>query len=126
MQALEQLLGQVGHEAVVGHLEDGGLGVLVDGDDDLAVLHPCEVLNGAGDAHGDIQPRRDHLARLPHLQVVRHIPRVHRGAARAHARAEQVTQLLEDREVFAFLHATATGDDDAGFGQVRSIALLRL
>ena len=38
---------QIGDEAVVGDLEDGSVGVLVDGDDDLAILHAGQVLDGA-------------------------------------------------------------------------------
>src|SRR5690606_27531282 len=37
---------EIGDEAVVGHLENGGLLVLVDGDDDLGVLHAGKVLDG--------------------------------------------------------------------------------
>src|SRR4051812_13027321 len=53
---------QVGLESVVGDLEDRRLRVLVDRDDDLRVLHPREVLDGAADAAGDVQLRRDDLA----------------------------------------------------------------
>jgi hypothetical protein len=49
-------------------LEDGGLGVAVDGDDALGVLHARQVLDGARDAERNVQVWRDHLARLPHLQ----------------------------------------------------------
>ena len=41
---------EVGDEAVVGDLEDRRLLVLVDGDDDLRVLHPGQMLDRARDA----------------------------------------------------------------------------
>ena len=43
---------QVGHQAIVGDLEDRGFLVAVDGRYHLAVLHAREVLNGTGDADG--------------------------------------------------------------------------
>ena len=57
-QLLRQLrhdLEQVAHEAVVGDLEDRRLGVLVDRDDHLAVLHAGEVLDRARDADRDVE-----------------------------------------------------------------------
>ncbi|MDB5743549.1 MAG: hypothetical protein JWR68_1864, partial [Polaromonas sp.] len=42
-------------QAVVGHGEDGRLRVLVDRHDHLGVLHPGQVLDRPGDAHGDVQ-----------------------------------------------------------------------
>src|SRR5690242_4207610 len=38
---------KIGHQTIVGDLEDRRLLVLVDGDDDLRVLHPGEVLDRA-------------------------------------------------------------------------------
>src|SRR4051812_38630785 len=43
-------LEQVADQAVVRHLEDRRFLILVDGDDDSAVLHAGQVLDGAGDA----------------------------------------------------------------------------
>src|SRR5690606_31032982 len=51
---LGEHLEEVGDQPVVGHLEDGRLGVLVDGHDGLASLHAGEVLDGARDARGDV------------------------------------------------------------------------
>src|SRR5450756_68414 len=62
---------QVADDAEVGDLEDRGLGVLVDRDDRLGGLHACPVLDGAGDADRDVQLRRDGLAGLADLELVR-------------------------------------------------------
>src|SRR5262249_14537075 len=70
-------------EPVVGHAEDRRLGILVDRDDHLRILHAGQVLDRAADAAGDVQLRRDDLARLPHLPVVGRVARVHGGAAPA-------------------------------------------
>src|SRR5690606_1331149 len=64
---------QVGDEAVVGHAEDGRFLVLVDRDDQLAVLHAGEVLDSAGNSDGDVEFGRHDLAGLADLPVVRRI-----------------------------------------------------
>ena len=83
-------------QAVVGDLEDRRLLVLVDGDDDLAVLHAGEVLDRARDADRDVELGRDDLAGLADLVVVRHEAGVDRGARGADRGAELVGERLED------------------------------
>ena len=81
-------LEEVGDEAVVGDLEDRGVGILVDRDDDLRALHPGEVLDGARDADREVELGRDDVAGLTDLELARRIARVARGAARADRGAE--------------------------------------
>src|SRR5690606_10336380 len=76
--ALDDLLGRCGEDAVqvtdhaeVDELEDRGLLVLVDRDDGLGGLHARPVLNRTGDAGGDVELGRDHLAGLADLEGVR-------------------------------------------------------
>src|ERR1700691_1627115 len=57
-------------QAVVGDLEDRRLLVLVDGDDDLRILHPRQMLDRARDADRNIEIRRHHLAGLADLPVI--------------------------------------------------------
>src|SRR6478735_4528150 len=57
-------LEQVAHDAIIGHLKNRGFLVLVDRDDGLAVLHPGEMLDRAGDADGYIEIGCHHLAGL--------------------------------------------------------------
>src|SRR5690606_4963063 len=64
---------EVADEAVIGDLEDRGFLVLVDGDDDLGILHAGQMLDRAGDADGDVEFGRDDLAGLADLPVVRRI-----------------------------------------------------
>ena len=101
---LRHHLEQVGDQAVVGDLEDRRLLVLVDGDDDLAVLHPRQVLDGARDADRDVELGRHDLAGLPDLVVVRRIARVHRGARGADRGAELVRHRLDQVEVLGRAH----------------------
>src|SRR5207342_3485671 len=97
-------LEQVRHQPVVGHLEDGCLGILVDGDDDLAVFHAGEVLYSAGDTDGDVELGRNHFASLPHLIVVGHEARIHCRARSTDRRSQLVGQCFEDIEILAVSH----------------------
>src|SRR5882757_3812749 len=58
---------KVADQAVIGNLEDRRLLVLVDGDDDLRILHAGKVLDGAGNADGDVEVGGDDLAGLADL-----------------------------------------------------------
>src|SRR5215211_7014206 len=100
-------LEEIAHDAVVGNLENRGFLVLVDRDDGLAVLHPGEMLDRAGDADGDIEVGRHHLAGLADLVIVRHVAGIDRGAAGAEAGTQLVGQRLEDLEVLAARQAAA-------------------
>src|SRR5262249_59382513 len=128
---LLHFLGQLGDrfeeirdEPVVGHLKDRGFLVLVDRDDDLRVLHAGEMLDGAGDADRYVERRRDHLAGLPDLEIVRHVAGIDRGPAGAHRRAQRVAQRLEvGGEVLAVLEPAAARTDDRRLADHRTIAL---
>ena len=45
------------HDAIGGVTEDGGVGILVDRDDDLGGTHSRQVLDGPADSHGKIKLR---------------------------------------------------------------------
>src|SRR5688572_5506116 len=67
---LGQDLEDVTHDAVVGDLEDGRVGVLVDAHDHLGRRHPGQVLDGPADAAGHVERGRNRLARLADLVLV--------------------------------------------------------
>ncbi|KAF1854083.1 hypothetical protein Lal_00005300 [Lupinus albus] len=117
---------RVGDEAVVGDLEDRRLLVLVDGDDDLAVLHAGQMLDGARDADGDIEVRRDDLAGLADLIVVRDEAGIDGGAAGTDGGPQLVGDGFQQVEIVARLHAAPAGNDDAGRGQLRPLRLRQL
>ncbi len=82
------------------------------------------MLDRARDADGDIQLRRDDLAGLADLVVVRHEAGVDRGARGAQRGVELVGERRQHLGVvLARAHATATRDDDLGGGQFRTVAL---
>src|SRR5215472_3521573 len=128
---LAELRGQFGNglveirdQAVVGHLEDRRVLVFVDRHDDLGVLHAGEMLDGAGDADGNVELGRHHLAGLADLPVVGRIAGVDCGARGADARTELVGKRLAILgEIFPALPGAAAGDDDLRRGQLGTVAL---
>ena len=75
----------------------------------------------------DVELRRDHLAGLPDLQVVRDEAGVDGGAARAHRGAHLIDQRLEHGlEILARFEPASAGHDDARLGQLRTVALDRI
>ena len=118
---------EVRDQSVIGDLENRRVLILVDGDDHLGILHAGEMLDRAGDADGDIEFRRHHLAGLPDLPVVRRIAGIHRRARGANAGAELVGQRLDVfGEILAALHGAAAGDDDFCGCQFRTVAFCNL
>ncbi|MNF87279.1 hypothetical protein D3C84_697430 [compost metagenome] len=84
------------------------------------------MLDGAADADGDVQLRRDDLAGLADLHVVGHETGIDRGARGTDRRTELVGQLVEQREVLAVLHAATAGNHHLGSGQLGSLGLGQL
>ena len=80
------------------------------------------MLDGAGDADGEVQLRRNDFAGLTDLQLIRHISGVDRGARRTD-RGTQLFRKVEDQlELFGRAQRTATGHDPVGGLQVRTFA----
>ena len=71
---------QVSDQTVVGNLEDGSIFVLVDGHNDLTVLHAGQMLNRSGDTHSNVQIRATILPSVMH--VVWHEACVHAARMR--------------------------------------------
>ncbi|MDT4801795.1 hypothetical protein FQZ97_345090 [compost metagenome] len=84
------------------------------------------MLDGTGDAHGDVQVGGDDLAGLAHLHIVGREAGVDGGTGGAHSRAELVGQLFQQGEVLAVAHAAATGDHYAGGGEFGALRLRQL
>src|ERR1700680_978694 len=103
-------LEQVSHQPVIRDLEDRGLGILVDRDAHLAVLHAREVLDRAGDPDRHVELRGHDLARLPHLVVVGAIAGVDGGARGAERGTQLVGERLQHLEVLAAREPAAAGD----------------
>src|SRR5258708_6754520 len=106
-------LGDVADDAVVGDFEDGGFGVAVDGDDGLAFVHTGEVLDGAGDSDGDVEPGLNGLAGLANLFGVGAPAGVDYGTGGSDGGSELVGEGFDVLgEAFGAANAATAGDDD--------------
>ena len=90
---------EVADDAVVGDFKDGGLGVLVDGDDALRGLHADQVLDGSGDADGEVELGRDGLAGAADLALHGQPAVIADGARGGQLRAECGGQILHEGHV---------------------------
>jgi hypothetical protein len=112
---LRHHLKQIPDQPVIRHLEDRCIRILVDGDDDLGFLHPGQMLDGAGDADREVKLRRDDLAGLADLVVIRHETGVDRSTGGTERRTELVGERFEQLVVVLATAQTATtGNDDLG------------
>lgn len=110
---------EVGNETDVGDLEDGCVGVLVDGDDELGLLHAGKVLDGTRDTDGNVELGGDDLAGLADLERVVGVAGVDGCTRGTNGSAEGVSKGIEDRlKVVLGLEGTATRDDLGGRAEV--------
>ena len=72
---------QVANDAIGSNAEDGGILILVDGDDGLGILHAGNVLDGTGDAQSNIDAGMHGLAGLANLMVSRQPAFIGNGTA---------------------------------------------
>jgi len=86
---------QIPNQTVIRHLEDRRIRILVDGNDDLGFLHPGQMLDGAGDADREVKLRRDDLAGLADLVVIRDKTGVDRSTAGTEGGTELVGERFE-------------------------------
>src|SRR4051794_23063244 len=114
-------LGELGHDLVevaddaeVGELEDRRVGVLVDRHDVLGALHADLVLDSARDPGGEVELRRDGLARLADLGGVRVPAGVDHRSRRRDRATQCLGELLAELEALGLAQAAATGDEDVG------------
>jgi hypothetical protein len=106
---------QIPDQPVIRHLEDRGIRILVDGDDDFRFLHPGQMLDGAGDADREVKLRRNDLAGLANLVVIRDKTGVDRSTGGTERRTELVGERFEQLLVVLATAQTATaGNDDLG------------
>ena len=119
-----QYIEEVCNQAVIGDLEDRCFLVLVDGDDDLGILHTGKVLDGTGNAAGNVEIGCNDLAGLADLPVVRCIACIDRSTRGANGSAQLVGDGKDDfHELLFRAERPAAGDDDLGRGKFRAVAL---
>jgi hypothetical protein len=108
--------------SVKSHTEDRGIGLRVDGNDDLAAPHAREVLHGPVDAAGDVEAGVDHLARQPDLAAGRLVAGVHGGPRGPDGGVERFGKVEEDLEVLLALERSTARHDDVGVSDVLGAA----
>ena len=94
----------------MGDLKDRRLLVPVDGNDQVGVLHPYQVLDCTGDATGDVDLGAHGFSGLAHLVIIRHPPRVNSASRGAHRPTQDIGQFFQDFEVLRAQHSTAARD----------------
>ena len=109
---------EVADDAEVGHLEDGGELVFVDGDDEFALLHTGEVLDGTADAASHVEGGTDGLTRLTDLTAGIHDAGVDHSTAAGDFATEFVGEGLELAEAVLGTDTTATGDEHLGLADI--------
>ena len=122
-----QELQDVVDDADVRHLENGGFGILVDGNDERVALHSGQVLERSADAAGQVNLGPHGLAGRADLTRLRQPLGIDDRTRAADDRAHRFGQLLRDGDIVLLLDAAADGNqyrllgdiDVAGFGNDR-------
>ena len=115
LDLLDQLgndLVQIADDAVGGNVEDGGVLVLVDGDDVLGVLHTGNVLDGTGDAQRNVDAGMHGLAGLADLMVSAQPALVGDGTGSTDNAAQSLSQLLGQLDALLGVSGDAAADGD--------------
>src|SRR3954470_6304751 len=126
LQELRELrddLVQVADHTEIGELEDRRVAILVDRDDRPRALHADLVLDRTGDSDGDVQLRRNALARLSDLRRVRVPAGVDDRSRCGDSTAERLGELFDELEVLRPAEAAAAGHDHLRFLERRPLAL---
>ena len=95
----------------------GRVRIGVDRHDVLRTLAARQVLDGAADAAGEVEVRRDAGARLADLLVVRAPAEARHDPRDADGGTEELGQLLDRSEALGAADPTPAADDDAGVGK---------
>ena len=84
------------------------------------------MLGGPGDAGGDVDLRLYRLARLSDLVGVGHPTGIDDGPRRTGRTVKGLREVFDHRVLAGLTESTTTGDDDSGFVELRSGALLHV
>src|SRR5258708_11063940 len=90
---------QVADDAIVGNVESGSFGIVVDGHDGLRVLHPHQVLNRARDTDGDVEFGSHSLTRRTYLSIDWKPLRIADRSRRGQVAAESFGKFFGQRDV---------------------------
>src|SRR5712664_2936767 len=108
----------VADDAVLGDFEDGGVGILVDGDDGARALHADDVLNRAANAQRQIKFRSYRLAGAADLALHREPAFIANRARGGDLAAKSFRERFGLRNIFGGFDAATDGHDERRLGQV--------
>ena len=103
---------------VVGNLVDGGIRIVVYGDDDAGILHTGDVLDLTGDAAGNINLRMNGDTGLTNLTVVVYPTCINSCTGSTYLTMQEMSQLEELVETFLASYTITAGYNDGRTLQV--------
>src|SRR6266700_46485 len=114
---------EVVHDSYIGHLKDGGLGILVNGDEERTSLDASQMLECAADAARQVDLRLHDLARRTDLAGFFHPLGVDYRTRATHGGTEHLGKFLGEDNVVLFLDASADGHQQTMPGDVHIAGL---
>ena len=109
---------QVAHDSIVGRFEDRRVFVFVDGYHHFRPFHSDEVLDGAGDADGEVYLGRDGLAGTADLALHGEPAVVADRARGGEFGSKNLRQFFDNGQIVFFLDTATDGDDEFGGAQI--------
>ena len=122
LSQLRDLLEEIANETDISDLEDGCIGILVDGSNNFTILHTSQMLDSATDTSTEVKLRSDVLSSLTDLQTVVCETAVDSCARSTNSGTESVGERRHDAVEFVLgLESTATGDNLLSGSEVRTV-----
>ena len=103
---------EIADDAVVCEFENRCIGIFIDGNDQFGILNAQFMLDGTGNTHGDVDFRRNLLARNPDLQIMGSPFVVDEGFGNAEGGSDTLCKFFDSFHAFFVLNAAAGADDD--------------
>src|SRR5687768_11416847 len=115
---------EVAYNPQIGELEDGGVGVFVDGDDGVGGLHADLVLDFARDADRYVKLGAHRLARLAYLVGVWYPAHINHSTSGTNSTIQALGKLMHQAELLGAAQAAAACDNCLRTGEVGHPTLL--
>lgn len=109
---------QVTADTVIRNAENRRIGILVNRNNALTVLHTCKMLNRTGDTRRNIDTGTNGFAGLSNLMVGTDITCFNSGAACTDNTAENICKFFNEFETFRTADTPAAGYDDISVNKV--------
>lgn len=111
------LLGQSGHDLIevaydtdIGHVKDGSVLILVDGDDQIGLFHTGHVLDGSGDTDCEVKLRTNCLTCLTNLKILWLPAIIYNGTGTSNLSTKCLSKILKDSKVLCRTYSSTTSN----------------